>query len=314
MIGSELAVVPQVKIPTLAGIDQLVKKFLESQDVRASSRATYKKMILIFLVWMKAEDVNQPDRDTILKYKDTLVKRGLSNLTISGYLVAVRQFFKWAEGMKYYPNIAAGVKGAKRNKGFRKDSLTGEMCRHLLASIDRSEIYGLRDYAMLTLMITTGLRTIEVSKCDVGDIRTNQGAMVLYVQGKGRDSKDDFVVLPDFTCNAIRAYLKERGAKAGDEAMWTSLSDRNPGTRLAIRTISAIVKNHLVAAGFNSKMITAHSLRHTAVTLAMEAGSTLQEASAMARHSSIATTQIYAHNINRVKTAPEYKIANILTK
>ena len=62
----------------------------------------------------------------------------------------------------------------------------------------------------------------------------------------------------------------------------------------------------------DSSRLTAHSLRHTAVTLALMGGATIQEARLLARHSSINTTLIYAHNINRVAQAPERKIDALL--
>lgn len=79
--------------------------------------------------------------------------------------------------------------------------------------------------------------------------------------------------------------------------LFASLGVRNYGGRLCSRTISQIVKRALVGAGFDSPRLTAHSLRHTAVTLALMAGASLQEAQQYARHRRIETTQIYAHNL-----------------
>jgi integrase/recombinase XerC/integrase/recombinase XerD len=64
--------------------------------------------------------------------------------------------------------------------------------------------------------------------------------------------------------------------------------------------------------GIDDSRITAHSLRHTAITLSLLAGATPQEARAMARHADINTTLIYAHNINRIAQAPEKKIDEFL--
>ena len=65
-----------------------------------------------------------------------------------------------------------------------------------------------------------------------------------------------------------------------------------------------------MAAGYDSDRITAHSLRHTSVTLLLEAGATLQEAQHHARHADPATTGIYAHNIDRRKDHSEQIIFN----
>ena len=64
--------------------------------------------------------------------------------------------------------------------------------------------------------------------------------------------------------------------------------------------------------GLNSDRLTAHSLRHTAITLALKGGATIQEAQALGRHANINTTLIYAHNIDRLTQAPERKIDVVL--
>ena len=65
-------------------------------------------------------------------------------------------------------------------------------------------------------------------------------------------------------------------------------------------------------AGINSDRITAHSMRHTAVTLALIGGASIQEAQSMARHTNINTTMIYAHNLDRLDSPAESKIEALL--
>ena len=69
------------------------------------------------------------------------------------------------------------------------------------------------------------------------------------------------------------------------------------GQRLSPQGVSRTVKQALMAAGLNSPRLTAHSLRHTAVTLALSGGATLQQVQQFARHRLIETTLRYAHNL-----------------
>ena len=78
--------------------------------------------------------------------------------------------------------------------------------------------------------------------------------------------------------------------------------------------MSGIVKDRLVAAGYDSSRLTAHSLRHTAVTLSLLGGEDLQKVQQFARHSNLATTMIYAHNLDRAKNKCEATIANAIFK
>ena len=291
----------------------LARAFLSSQDIGEASKRTYGKGLLLFLEWLRGNDIQSPNRETIIRYKEDLKARGLSSYSVSVYIVAIRRFFEWAEGMKYYPNIAKGIKTGKKSNGFRKDSLTVEQIQELLTSIDRTTLEGKRDYAMLNLLIRTGLRTIEAVRANRDDIRQQGGAAVLWIQGKGRDSKDDFVLLTPASLKPLYAYMKADRRRKKTGPLFISLSDRNNGGRLTTRSIRRIVKVRLRGIGIDSDRLTAHSLRHTAITLSLKAGATIQEAQVLGRHANINTTLIYAHNIDRIRNAPERRIDKILS-
>ena len=293
-------------------LEDTVDQFLTAQDIKETSKTTYRKGLNQFLLWLKETGLTNPDRNTILRYKAELGSRGLSPFSISAYVVAIRQFFRWTGGMKLYPDIAEGIKTAKNGRGFHKDPLTISQIKSLLASIDQATLAGKRDYALINLLIRTGLRTIEIIRADVGDIRQQSGEALLWIQGKGQDAKDQFVVLTPDTLGPIHEYLKARGNPGKDAALFASVSDRNDGDGLTTRTIRRIVKDRLRGIGIDSDRLTAHSLRHTGITLALQAGASIQEAQALARHANINTTLIYSHNIDRLKNAPERKIDKLL--
>lgn len=287
----------------------LVERFIQVQDVAHSSQATYRRELRQFTLWLDAtarmEALNTLSRGDILAYKEYLASIGKSSYTVSGYLVAVRRFFEWLEAEKIYANIARGVKGQKKAKGFRKECLTPSQIRETLASIDRNGIEGLRNYALINLLVRTGLRTVEIERALVSDLRQESGEAVLWIQGKGRDSKDDFVLLVDDTLKPIRQYLTARGPIPAGAPLFASHSDRNAGESLTTRSISRIVKETFRRIGLDDSKLTAHSLRHTAITLALKGGASIQQAQAMARHSDPRTTMVYAHNLARIEAGAE---------
>ncbi len=170
---------------------------------------------------------------------------------------------------------------------------------------------GKRDFALIALCMTTGIRTIEVRRADVGDLSTMAGFTVLYVQGKGHDEKADFVKIAEPVEDALRLYLKERKAK-DKEPLFASTSNNNRGKRITTRSISRIIKDSLVNAGYNSDRLTAHSMRHTAATMNLLNGGTLEETRQLLRHTSINTTMIYAHNLERMANESENRIAGAI--
>lgn len=296
-----------------ARLDTYLQAFLNSLDIRSSSKETYRRQLREFLRWCLSKQCVQPEREDIIGYRSLLKdERKLSALTISGYLTAIRRFFQWLEACKQYPNVAQGIKGPKRKPGFKKDILTLDQIKLLLDSIDRSTLTGKRDYAILNLMIRTGLRTIEVIRSTKADLTQQSGCPILLIQGKGHDSKDDFVVLTFNAQQPIKEYIAARGNLKNNDPLFASHSTKNYGKALTTRSISRIVKERLRSIEIDDARLTAHSLRHTAITLSLLAGATAQEARTMARHADINTTLIYAHNINRIQHAPEYKIDEFL--
>lgn len=297
-------------VSTYPEIASLIDLFISSQDVKPSSRALYRRTLRQYFNWIKNNrlDLSKMSKADLLRYKEYLLSSGLSNLTVSSYLTVLRKFYEFTEANKYYPNIAKGIKTPKRDSGFKKDPLTIEQIKLLLGSIDRSTLTGKRDYAILSLLVRTGLRTIELVRANIEDIQHKGGESVLYVQGKGRDAKDNFVILTSKSSDPIYDYLNARGKAKQTEPLFTSISNNSKNERLTTRTISHIAKKNLRGIGLNSGRLTAHSLRHTAGVNILRAGGDLYATQLFMRHSDPATTQIYLKSIEeeiRLKNAPE---------
>ena len=292
--------------------ENIIERYITSLDVKPKSKETYRKALRQFIEFLNIRNIENPTRADILAYKTYLIGKH-SACTVSSYLTAVKGLYTYLEAEKISPNIANGIKGAKHQQGFRKDALTVEQAKNVL-DIDTSTLEGKRNYSLVNLLVRTGLRTIEVERANIEDIRQEGGEALLYIQGKGRDSKDAFVLLTESTLRPIREYLKDRGKSEPTAPLFISHSDRNNGGRLTTRSIRRIAKEALIEAGIDSDRITTHSLRHTAVTFSLLGGASIQEAQSMARHRNVNTTLIYAHNIDRINKAPERKIDALLTR
>lgn len=285
----------------------LVATFISSQDVKESSRALYTRTLSQYFLWIeqRGKALINLTRQDVLEYKDSLQQQSLSSLTISSYITAVRKFYEWAESEKYYPNIAKGIKTPRRQQAFKKQHLTDDKSAELL---EHFKSLSLRDYAIVNLILRTGLRTIEVVRADVGDITFKGNRRVLKVWGKGHIEKDDFVVLSEKAYEPIKEYLQTRKAVKSGEPLFTSTSNQNSGGRLTTKTISSICKDGLRAIGLDGKEFTAHSLRHTTAVAILKHGGQLTDVQSVLRHSSPVTSQIYTESVKeelRLQNAPE---------
>ena len=280
-------------------VETLITSFLNSQDVKPSSKALYKRTLAQYFNWIDKNklNLNSLTRADIVNYKQELLNSGMSSLTVSSYLSVVRKFYEYAEANKIYPNIARGIKTPRRKQQFKKQSLTDLQAKELLDYYRSLQAEAYRDYAIINLLLRTGLRTVELIRANIEDITFKEGKRVLLIQGKGRDEKDNFVILTDKAFNPIEDYLKSRGAYKIKEPLFTSSSNNNKGGRLTTRAISKIAKEGLKAIGINDRCITAHSLRHTTACSLIRKGVSLEYIQGVLRHSNPATTQIYLNSV-----------------
>lgn len=292
-------------------IEALADRFAQFVDVSALTLKSYRSGVKKFLAFVNSQGISQPTRETALEYKRALSEK-YAPATTALYLSSLRRFFSWCESEGLYPNIVSGIKSPKLSHEHKRDAFGGEELKGIIAGMSRESLEDKRNYAMFVLIASCGLRTIEVARASVSDIHRVAGVTVLNVMGKGHTSADAFVKLTPHVERALREYLIARGHVEEDAPLFASCSRRNYGQRLTTRTISGVCKTAMRQAGYDSKRLTAHSLRHSAITLALLSGMSLQETQAFARHSSMNTTLIYAHNVSRMNSQCEAAVSAVL--
>lgn len=289
----------------------MLESFINYLDASPKTIQTYNRAIRQFMKYLYSNGITTPVREDVIAWREEL-KEDHAPSTVQNYVIAVRLFFQWTAQVGLYPNIAEHVKGAKISKEHKKDYLNSNQLKTVINKIDRSTAQGRRDYALFILMATGGLRDIEIHRANIEDLRSLGDNTVLFIQGKGKEERTDYVkVMPEVE-EAIRKTFTDRDNTDGREPLFISMSNNSKGGRMSTRSISGAVKTALVNAGYDSSRLTAHSLRHSAVTLALLGGNSLQEVQQFARHSNISTTQIYAHNLDRANNKCENTIAQAI--
>jgi site-specific recombinase XerD len=304
---------PPSKLISISSIDSLPSAFAISLDLKvrsgeiAQTTATaYLRGARRFISWSRTNKLQAGLADTIREWKAQLIQDAYTPGSINAWLSGVRALFAWAaeSGMIPY-NPASSIHGATR-KGTKKrharESLTDTEARRLLAIPDTNTVQGKRDAAIISMMLYTAVRGVELYRADLADLKTQGGRMVLFVQGKGHGEKDDFVVISNAE-NVLRDWMGTRDKKA--TALFHSLSNRSRGERLSLQAYRALIKNYMRLAGVQGNKTT-HSLRHTAITKAISEGVPVHKISkGLARHSSVDTTMIYFHELDRISDPAE---------
>ena len=121
----ELVKKQEITTVTPQRIEELVDNFINSQDVKLSSKLLYRRTLKQYFNWVELKGylLSEIARPQLLQYKDELLSSNLSSLTVGSYITSVRRFYEWTEANKFYPNVAKGIKTPKRKQQFKKQPL-----------------------------------------------------------------------------------------------------------------------------------------------------------------------------------------------
>lgn len=286
---------------TTLTIQQLIDQFILEQDIAANSRKEYSRALVNFFLWCHKRSINQREvrREHIIMYKSELSNDGYSTLTIDFRLTALRKFYSWAELLNYCANPTIGIKNYKKYNGFRKDALSSEQVVSLIKAINTDTIQGLRNRAIVTLMLVNALREIEVCRMNINDLSIVNGLYTIRIQGKGKKSKDDTIVVEPQAFDAINDYLVMRKDTKASDPLFTVHAFMRNDVRLRPVYVSQMISEYMTKAGVKSDRISPHSLRHTAAVFALRGGASLYEVQLFLRHSNPSITEIYTRTIER---------------
>lgn len=240
--------------------------------------------------------------------------------TAAQYMRSVCQFFRWTAAAGCYPDVAQNIHPPKvtrdshrkeylqpadvlaieqniERSADKKEAAAASSRKDREGRMERATEQGKRLYAMYTLAVNAGLRTVELSRANVRDFERKGGQAYIYIWGKGHTEADQRKPIAPQVADAITDYLdSRRDSKAGNTPLFISTGNRSGGRRIAPCTIGKMLKHALQDAGYDSGKLTAHSLRHSAAMAALSVtGSNLLETQRYLRHENPATTETYLH-------------------
>jgi len=272
----------------------------------------YEKAFTRFLdYWQARQAGSQLDTRLCLTFAGYLEHEKLSANTRQVYLSALRLLGKWLVFKGYMQwSPMEGIKSPSIKPLFRKQPLSLDQVDQVLRTLKEDTLLDLRDKTILYLMLKTGLREIEVIRAQIQHYLARPDGQILQIHGKGREEADDFIVIVPEVKALLDHYLTKRAQAAGqiwpapEEPLFLTMGKRQ-GHPLKPRTIQGLVRWWLTAAQVKSPVITGHSLRHTAATMALEGGAPITAVKDMLRHSSLKQTNIYVHTLDRMKRGGE---------
>lgn len=259
-----------------------------------STRLGYTTDLRLFTSWCHtyALSLFDVERSHLELYARSLEARGLMPSTVARRLSALASFYRYCEQEAHITtNPATHVRRPKVDSESRTLGLDRN---ELSAFMTQAGISHRRDHALASLLALNGLRISEALNADIGDLGHERGHHTLAITRKG--GRHATIPLAPRTARALRLYIDQRstgpiflGAEGGR-------MDRHA----ADRTVKRLARQ----AGIN-KRISPHSLRHSFITAALDAGVPLRDVQDAASHADPRTTMRYdraRHSLDRHAT------------
>jgi integrase/recombinase XerC len=287
---------------TLSTLQGYEESFIDYLDVDDKTLKAYRVGINGLMNYLKDNDIKYPTRNDLIAFRNDLRQKYSSNTT-NTYMTAVKALFKYLSIHNLYDNIAVDLKGAKYDTTPKKEVLSLEQMQTIYNSLTDA-----RERALFGLMITTGLRVCEISTALIEDIRIHNNEIVLFVLGKKRDSKCEYVKLSNQVLEDLQTYIGNRT----NGYIFTSTSPHNKDGGITTKSLRVIIKNIFKRFGLDRDTLSCHSLRRSFAVVSYETGSSIYDIQQVLHHSSINTTTRYLRQVDRDNNKTEYNVANAI--
>lgn len=299
--------VPPVPALVNAAGERAGKRFLEffAANIRnPNTRRAYRKDVMQFLDWCQARgvrDISGIHTLHVTTYVELLTK-SYAAPTAKRHVSAIRRLFDWLVTGQVIPaNPALSVRPPRHSQRRSKTPiLDADEARALLDSIDTSTLLGVRDRALIALMIFAFSRIGACKAMKVGDVFQDQRRLWVRLNEKG--GKEHEMPCHHTLEAALDAWLDASGLRDDPKAsLFPSCPRRTTGddkgwitTGKPITQPGAyqMMRRRALAAGVLGT-IGNHSMRGTGITAYLKNGGTLEKARDMANHSTTTTTQLY---------------------
>ena len=285
------------------GLEQL-KQLVTDSLTSLNSRVAYDKALTDFLAWYQSTGQRGLIKATVAEYKTYLQGLGYAPSTINQRLSAIRKLaIEAADNGLMDAQLANGVARVKgvKSSGVRTGNwLTKDQAQRLLDAPDITTLKGLRDRAILAVMLGAGLRRSEVANLTFEHIQQREGRWVIVdLIGKGKRVRT--VPIPSWAKQAIDEWTQTAGISEGRIFRAVNKGDRLAGESLTSQAVQDVVKLYAKQCGFE---LAAHDLRRTFAKLARKGGADLMQIQLTLGHASVKTTERYLGENQDLTTAP----------
>src|SRR6266478_6590604 len=258
------------------------------------TRRVYNLGLDEFIEWYGQEARPGFTKAAVNAWRITLEARGLGSISINVRITAVRKLaVEAADNGLLAPELAAGItriKGVKM-KGVRLGNwLSVKQAQVLLNAPDVSTNKGLRDRAMLAVLLGCGLRRSEVAALTLKHIQQRDGRWCI-VDLLGKHGRVRTIPMPTWVKVAIATWTLAAGLVEGHVLRPVNRADQAQGEQMSEKAVWQLLQPYARAAGVPG--IAPRDCRRTCAKLCRAAGGELEQIQLLLGHASVQTTERY---------------------
>ena len=283
--------------------EAIIRAVLDTLDSPHSRRA-YRRGLEDFVTWYAEAQRARLDKAAVGAYRQAMLDSGLTPSSVNQRLAAIKGLAREAAAAGAIPDgVAAAIASVKgvREHGHRAGNwLTQAQVQALLDAPDLTILRGVRDRALLAVLLGCGLRRAEASRLELAHVQQRDGRWVIAdLVGKGQRVRT--VPMPSWAKLALDAWTAAAGI--GDGRVFRAIDKRGNvrGDGVTSQAIYNILRGHAAALGLE---LAPHDARRTFAKLAHKGGAPVDQIQLSLGHASIQTTERYLGVEQDLQDAP----------
>lgn len=268
-----------------------------------------------YLNYLKENNIEYARTKDVINYREERRGLGDSQAWIYIQICALKGLYSYLRlnqkrlnlPLEYSYDIMTQIKNESIKPRLKKTVLTVQQAKHLLLHLKDTRIYlwHYRDYAIIYLMLVSGLRAFEIINAKREDLKTVDGRLLLFIR-ESNVQVSEFVKIAKGAEEALNDYLKLRF----DDNPYLFITNKNPSPKLHLsRTFfMEMFKRILKSTGMDDLGLTPHSLRHTAAVVNLLRGGSVEATRQLMRHAYIKSTLVYQDHLDHLSDDSEHQI------
>ena len=296
--------------PNTKQTDAIIQIVLDGLTSIHSKRA-YSQALAEFLNWYEENGITVLTKACVQQYKTHLTELGYAPSTVNQKMSAIRKLAQEAADNGLVDPVLAGgisrIKGVKSSGVRTGNWLTAQQAERLIEAPDTTRLKGLRDQAILAVMVGSGIRRSEVAALTFGHIQMRESRWAI-VDMVGKGNRVRTVPIPVWAKNAIDRWVRASGiSPTSDGRLFRSVrkNDTIGGSSISAQGIYDVVVEYARELGYE---LAAHDLRRTFAKLARKGGAGLEQIKLSLGHASVMTTERYLGVQQSLQDAPSDRL------